>query len=147
MVTAGQFKDQGYVSGGVVQKNSVRVLVMLTQAFAMISDYDDERVFVPASLLQIPDKAAQGRIGVGDLAVVQTIFISLRVRRGRFVGIVRIVEVDPNKMRAGGMRGHPGFRMLHNFHAAPLYPSPARLGLRMLGEVVVEIESAIQARR
>ena len=30
---------------------------MLTQAFAMISDYDDERIVVPADLLQIANKS------------------------------------------------------------------------------------------
>ncbi len=50
-------------------------------------------------------------------------------------------------MRAGRMRGHPGFRVLHDFHAAPLYSSPARFSRRMLGKIVIEIESAIQTRR
>ena len=45
------------------------------------------------------------------------------------------------------MRRDPGLGMLHNVHPAPLHASPARLGLRMLGEIVVEIEAAIQARR
>ncbi len=55
--------------------------------------------------------------------------------------------MNPNKMRARGMRGHPGLRMLHNVHAAAFHSSPARFCLRMLGKVVVEIESAIESRR
>src|ERR1700730_4521421 len=101
------------------------VLVMLAQPFAMISDHNDESIFVARAFLQIADKVSQRRIGIGYFAVIQTILVSLRVRRGRFVGIMRIIEMDPNEMGAGRMLGHPGFRMLHNVHAAPFYPSPA----------------------
>ena len=59
------------MSGGVVEKNSVGVFVMLAQSFAMISDHDDKRVVVAACLLQITDKSIQHGIGVGNLAVVQ----------------------------------------------------------------------------
>ena len=86
--------------GGVVEKNSVSVFVMLAQAFAMISDHDDQCILVAAALFQISDEVGQRRIGIGDLAVVQMIFVSLRIRRRRLVGIVRIVEVNPDEMGA-----------------------------------------------
>ena len=48
-------------------------------------------------------------------------------------------------MWTGRMRGHPGFRVLYYVPAAAFDPSPAGFGLRVRGEVVVEIESAVQA--
>ena len=132
--------------GGIVEKNSVGFLVMLAQAFAMISDHDDKRVVIPARLFQIPNKSSQDGIGVSNLAVIQAIFVGLRIGRRRLVGIMGIVEMDPNEMRSGGMRGHPCFRVLHHIRAAPFDPAPARFCLGLRGKVVVEIEAAIQSR-
>ena len=132
--------------GGIVEKNSVRVLVMFPQALAMIADYDDERVVVTARLFQIPDKSRQHGIGVGNLAVIQAILIGLRKRWRRFVRIMGIVKMDPDKMRAGGMRGHPCFRVLHYIRAAAFHPAPTRFCLGLRRKVVIEIEAAIQTR-
>ena len=57
MALSRELQDQGHVSRRVVKKNSVSVLVMLTQAFAMVSDHDDEGIVVPAGLFQIPNKS------------------------------------------------------------------------------------------
>jgi hypothetical protein len=43
------------------------------------------------------------------------------------------------------MSGDPGFGMLHDLRSPPLHPPPARLGLRVSGEIVIEIEAPIQA--
>src|SRR3982074_2285293 len=75
------------------------------------------------------------------------VLVSLGIGWGRLVGIVRIVEMKPNEAWTRRMRGHPRFRMLHHLQAPSFHSSPARLRLRMLREVVIEIESAIQARR
>ena len=124
----------------------MRVFVVLAQAFAVISDHDDERALVSSRVLQIRDEVGERRIGVGDFAIVKMIFVSPRVRRGWLVGIMGIVQMHPNEMRSGRMRFHPGLRVLDDVHSAPLDSSPARLRLRVLGKVVVEIEAAIQAR-
>src|SRR5580704_3582351 len=47
-------------------------------------------------------------------------------------------------MRSCGMRTEPYFRVLHNLHAAALDSAPARLGFRLGGKIVVEIESAFE---
>src|SRR5579863_2892203 len=49
-------------------------------------------------------------------------------------------------MWTGRMLCHPGFGMLNNLHAAALDASPAGFRLRMLGEVVVVIEAAVESR-
>src|SRR5215467_3060875 len=74
------------------------------------------------------------------------IFVSLRIWRRRLIGIVRIVEMNPDKMRTGRMRRHPFFCALHHIHAAPLDSPEAGFRLRMLWEVVIKIESAIKTR-
>jgi len=43
------------------------------------------------------------------------------------------------------MPGQPRLRMLDDVHASAFDSSPARLGLRMLGEIIVEIEASIEA--
>ena len=53
--------------------------------------------------------------------------------------------MNPHEMWAGGMRGHPRLRVLHNVCAAAFHSSPSGFGLRVLGKVVVEIESAVEA--
>src|ERR1700686_3810813 len=79
------------------------------------------------------------------------IFIFFRERRRRFVRIVGIVQVDPNEMRSGAVFTKPVFSVRHDFHSATFDPSPARFGFAIgalaivLGEVVVEIEAAIEA--
>src|SRR5271155_5714802 len=55
--------------------------------------------------------------------------------------------MHPNKTGPSGMRGEPGFGAPYDIHPAPFHSSPTRLGLGMFGKVVVEIESAIKARR
>ena len=54
--------------------------------------------------------------------------------------------MHPDEMRAGGMRGHPCFRVLHDFLTSPLHTTPARFRLGLRRKVVVEIEAAIQSR-
>src|SRR5690349_9091573 len=58
--------DEWDVGGGVVEKNSMRIFVVLAQALAMISDHDDQGIVVAASFLQVRNKVGQRRIGVSD---------------------------------------------------------------------------------
>src|SRR5207302_10452090 len=78
-------------------------------------------------------------------AVVEAVFIGLRIRWGRLIGIVGIVEVDPDEMRAGGMRVEPRLRMFYHFGAAALDSIPAGFVRGSLGKVIVEIEAAIES--
>src|SRR5580704_13000770 len=98
-------------------------------------------------LLEVVNKICERGIGIGNLPVVQAIFVDSRIRCGGLVVIVRIVQVYPNKVWPGGMSAQPCLRVLHYLHAAALYPPPTRLCGRMLRKIVVEIKSTIQSRR
>ncbi len=98
---------------------------MFTQTFAVVANDYDQGVFIAPGFLQVSDEVCQRRIGVGDFAVVQPIFVGLRIRGWWLVGIVRVVQMYPNKMGTGGMSGHPCFGMLHYVHTAALNSSPA----------------------
>src|SRR5215475_3155092 len=96
----------------VVEKNSVGILVMFTKALAMISGDDNDGIFVPAALFHKRQEMSQRGVCIGNLAVVQMIIIGLIERSRRLVGVVRIVKMHPNEVRALRMRSHPCLRVL-----------------------------------
>ena len=100
-------------------------IMMLAQSFAMISNHDDNRVVVPARLFQIADKSSQDGIGIGNLAIVRTIFVGFRKRRRRLVGVVGIIKVQPDKMWARGMDCEPILSVLSHVHGAAFQSSKA----------------------
>src|SRR6266850_1168629 len=124
----------------IVKKNTVGIFVVLAKSFAVISDHNDQRSVIPTLFFQIREKVAQSRIGVGNFAVVESIFVNGGVRRRRFVGIVGVVKMRPYEVRAIRMLVEPGLRALLDFQSATLEPSPSRFGGRVLGKVVVELE-------
>src|SRR5882762_6422012 len=128
----------------IVKKNTVSIFMVLAKPFAMISDHNDQRSVIPTLFFQVREKVAESRIGVGNLAVVESIFVNGGVRRGRFVGIVGVVKMCPHEVRAIRMLAEPRFRVLLDFQAAALEASPSRLRCRVLGKVVVELEAAIE---
>src|ERR1700678_482572 len=111
----------------------------------MIADYENDRILIETVFLEISDEVRQRGIRVSDLAIVKVPFISLRIRRRRLVRIVRIVEVHPQEVRARWMPSQPRLRTLGDVDASALDSSPARLGLRMLGKIIVEIKASIEA--
>src|ERR1041384_1137783 len=119
---------QWNVSGGVIEKNSVSIFSVLAQSLAMIADYNHDGIVVPTSSFDKSEKFAESRISIGDFPVVQAIFVSLRIGRGRFVGIMRIVEMQPHEVRARRMRRQPLLGALHHVHAAALEAAPVRGG-------------------
>src|SRR5712675_642373 len=133
--------------GGIVKKNTVGIFVVLAQALAVISDHNDQRSVIPTLFFQVREKVAESRIGVGNLSVVEAIFVNGGVRRRRFVGIVRIIKMCPYEVRAIRMLVEPGFRVLLDLQSAALEPSPSRLRCRVLGKVVVELEAATEPWR
>ena len=54
-----QFHDEGDVNRGIVEKYPVCIFVMLAQAFAVVTDDDDQRVVIPALLFQVTQKIRQ----------------------------------------------------------------------------------------
>src|SRR5262245_18994767 len=123
------------------------LLVMFAEALTVIPNYEHQRAIVLSLPLQAGKEMPQGRIGIGNLSVVKAIAVSSGVRRGRFIGIVRIVQMHPYKAWTSAMLSEPTFRVLHDFRTAPLDAPPARLGVRVLGKVIVVVKTAIQAGR
>src|SRR5712672_1899921 len=106
----------------IVKKNAVGIFMMIAKPLAVISDHNDQRSVVPTLFFQVREKVAQSRIGVGNLSVVESIFVDVGVRRRRFVGIVGVVKMCPNEVRAIGMLVEPGFRMPLDFQSSALEP-------------------------
>ncbi len=95
-------------------------------------------------------------IGVGDFAVIKMVFVFFGKRRGRFVGIVGIIEMHPYKVRSRAVFLKPSLGMTDDFHAAAFDAAPALLILAVgifavsilaiaFRKVVVKIEAAIEA--
>src|SRR5581483_1356070 len=103
-------------------------------------------IVVPAMLLQIVQEMLQGRVGVGDLAIVGILLIGLRIGRWRLVRVMWIVKVHPYKTRAGLMGAEPSFGVGNDVHAATFDPAPARFARAMRGEIVIEIKAAVESR-
>ena len=124
----------------------MRVFMMLSQTFAVVTNHDDDRTAVFARPFQIRDEVRQRRIRICDFAIVQMIFVYLRIRQRWFVRIMGIVEVNPHEMRTCRVLAQPRFRVSYDDHTAALDASPARLRRRMFGKVIVKIESSIESR-
>src|SRR2546429_4395597 len=122
-------------------------LSVLAEAFAVIACDNDDGIVVDADFLEKCNPVGHGVIGIGNFAVVQMVFVFCRERGRRFVGIVRIVQVDPHKVRSGAVFLKPGFGVLDNLHAATLDASPALFSFSLSGKVIVEIKAAIKAGR
>ena len=120
--------------------------MVLSQTLSVICRHHYHRSLVPSLLLQVRNKLPQRRIRVRDLAIVQPVLILGRKRLRRLVRIVRVIQMHPHKMRARRLSVQPLFRPLHYFHAPPLQSSPVHLVIQILGQVVVEIKAAVEAR-
>ncbi len=120
-----RFQNERNVQRRVVKKQAVSIFSVLAQAFAVIAGDDDDGVVVDAGFLQKCNPVGDRGIGVGNFAVVQMVFVFLRERRRRLVGIVRIEQVHPHEVRSGAVLVEPAFGVLDDFHAAALDASPA----------------------
>src|SRR5271155_3109704 len=118
---------------------------MLTQAFTVIAGDDDDGIIVNSSFFQKRNPVRDCGIGVGNFSVVQMIFVLFGERRGGLVGIMRIVQMHPNKVWSGSVLIEPGFGVRDDLHPAALDASPAFFGIGLDGKVIVEIEAAIEA--
>src|SRR5882762_4451092 len=67
---ARKLEDQRDVKRGIVEENTVRLFVVISQSLSMISDHNDQRVFIPAVLLEMRNEIRQRRIRISNLAVV-----------------------------------------------------------------------------
>src|SRR5436309_1301700 len=105
MRRAGQLHDERNLDRFAVEKDAVFILPVIAEPFAMIGKEDDERAVVDAGAAERVEKAADDRVGGGDLGVVWLEARPERLRR--VVGGVRLVEVQEKKERLRLMRADP----------------------------------------
>src|SRR5712691_9978244 len=118
---------------------------MFAQSFSVISHHNNHCSLIPFLFLEVSEEPTQRRIRVGNFSVVEPVLVNVGKRRRRFVRIVRIVEVQPNEVRTRWVRVEPRFCALLYFHTSALDASPPGLTCRELWEVIVELETAIEA--
>src|SRR5579862_73795 len=139
------------VQSRIVKKKAVGVFSVLTKAFAVIAGDDDDRIVIDARFFQEGNPVGHGRIGVCDLPVVKMVFVFFGKRRGRFVGIVRIIEMHPHEVGSRGVFLKPSLGVIDDFHAAAFDAAPTLLVFSVsilaiaFRKVVVKIETAIEA--
>src|SRR3979411_1080528 len=92
-----QTEDPRRMHRCVVNKESVRLFAMLSQAFTMVAAEHDHRVPINPFLFQKPEKSPDLFISKSDFAIVQVRRILATVRLGRMVRKVWIVEMHPKK--------------------------------------------------
>src|SRR5438552_17505462 len=99
-----QMNDERYMQRGVVNKEAVSLLSMLTQTLAVISAEDDQCVVVQALGLERSNQPPHLRVGKGDFPIVGVIFVFSGIRGERTVRVVRMVQVHPpEKLRTASV--------------------------------------------
>ena len=90
-------KDERNAQRRLVDEIAVHVLAVLAERLAVIRGHHDQRVVEGVVLSQRADQPAHQRVGPGHCSVVRTSRVLLLEWRGRLVGRMRIIEVDPGK--------------------------------------------------
>ena len=116
---------------------------MFAKCFAMVGGHDRQRAVANVETRQRVIEPSHQLVGPGDFAVVRAIRILRRVRLGRFIWRVRIVEMDPCERAIGGVPLQPCDGLSGGNVAAPLEDVKeidflAAVGARLdaIGEVV-----------
>ena len=144
---ARQMNDERHVQRGVVDEEAMGFFSVLAQALAVIAAENDHGVLIQAFGFEEMNQASHLRIGESDFSVVGTVLVFGRIRGRGMIGIVRIVQVHPEKeflliVLAEPVQGHVGHQVagtLHFFQIRFLQAIEVEV-------VVVEIESAIQSK-
>ena len=85
------------MDGFIVEESAVGIFSVIAKRFAMVGHHGDQRVVEEAASAKLGQQLSYDGIGIGDLAVVGGRFVVGLVRFGRIVGVVRIVQVDPDE--------------------------------------------------
>src|SRR5437016_3901476 len=120
---------------------------MFAQSFSVISHHNNHCSLIPPLFLEVSKEVTQRRIRVSNFSVVEPVLVNIGIRRRRLVRIVWIVEVHPNEVCTGWVRVEPCFCALLYFHTSALNASPPGLSCCGLWEVIVELETTIEAGR
>src|SRR5438105_3977152 len=96
------------------------IFSVLSEGLAVVRHNRDERSAKKISCAQFCDKLSDRGIRVSDLAVIRRCLIARAIRLRSFVGIVRIIKMDPEKKWSRAVFSQPCDRPVHNLFAAPL---------------------------
>ena len=97
--------------------------------------------------MQIGQEFSDRRVGIGNLAIVGRVCIPGFERLRRIVGIVRIVEMEPEKEGARATLFEPSLGSSHNL-VSPAFDALVPVLSRTAVEAgIVEIEATIETRR
>ena len=122
------------------------VLAVRTQRLSMIGHHRNQRFIEEPVLPQLRKQLAQRGICVRDLAVVRLRRIALFEWRRRVVGVVRIVEVNPEKERRVFELTEPAERMVDDHAGAPFDGLVAIRTMAAKVEArVIDVKPAIEA--
>ena len=92
---------------------------MLAQAFAVVSDHDDDRVPGPPVLVEPAQEPPDLGVDIGDLADVWAVPVALGKRFRRLVGRVGVVVVDPGEEARLRRLVEPGERGVGHLAGGP----------------------------
>ena len=139
-------QDQGDADRGLVQEHRVRLLAVVSQALAMVRGHGDQGAVANAQLLELVQDEGDHRIVEGDLAVVRPGREGIAKRGRGPIGLMRIVQVQPDEERRGLRRGYSsqwerGSAVLSPRRSA----SRARTWVALPPSVVVGLEAPGQA--
>ncbi len=100
---SGQSNHQRHMDSAVVDEEAVEALAMLAESFSMVGCENQQRGVEEIALLESGTKLADQEIGVGDLTFVGAVRVLRPIGLDRFVGVVSVVEVQPEKqgLRSG----------------------------------------------
>jgi hypothetical protein len=132
--------------GRLVDEEAVQALVVLAEALAVVGSDDERRVVSQPERAERVLEAAEELVGPGHLSVVGTARVARRVGFGRLVGVVRLVEVEPEKHATAGLFAEPLDRLSDRVFALFLdRVQELRVAAFAFEAVGVDVEAAVEA--
>src|SRR2546426_9669853 len=113
----------------------------------MVSGQDNQRILIEFLLSEESQHAAHLRISKSNLAIVGLCFVLLVVGSRRPVGVMRIIQMDPEEKTLGVVVAQPGqalvdhhiTRALHGVEVCLIKPAEVKM-------VIVEVKSAVEPK-
>jgi hypothetical protein len=135
------------VQSFIIQKHSVRALAVGAQRFAVIGHHRDHGFVIDAVLAQPFQQLAEAGVGVGDFSVVGLRRKTFLIGRRRVIGIMRVVQMNPEKEGFVRNLAEPSQGMLHHNLGSPLHRLVAiRAVAAQVKTRVIDVEAAIKSR-
>src|SRR6266568_9504855 len=118
------------------------LFAMLTESFAVVGDNSEHRRIVQTVGLKRREELTQRRVDVSDLAIIGRSRIFRFERLGRFIRIVRVIEMHPQENRHMRLLLQPSQRVTHYGRCPPLLACVAAFTLPAGMETgVIDIKS------